>query len=343
MARNRELLDEVVELEHRARRRDILVDEHTLFDFYDARVGEEVVSGAHFDTWWKHARHDDPELLTFDPAMLVNDTADEVTEQDYPDLWREGDLALPLTYQFEPGAADGRGDGRRTGGDAEPGRAVAVHLAGARPAAGPGRRAAPVAAQGAAGQLRAGAELRPRLPGRRVARGGVAARRPGAVPARRRPASSCPATPGTGPRCPSTCGRRSGWSARTARVVAQGKDLEALKAPLRPKFAEAMAEAASASGLDVTGADDVDLRHDRADVHPDPRRARGRAASPRWSTRARRWGCGCSARRPSRTPRTGRGLRRLLVLTLPSPAKAVADGLSNADKLGAGRLAVPAR
>src|SRR6185436_14879770 len=61
--------------------------------------------GAHFDTWWKHARQDDPELLTFDPAMLVNDTADEVTEQDYPDSWREGDLSLPLTYQFEPGAA----------------------------------------------------------------------------------------------------------------------------------------------------------------------------------------------------------------------------------------------
>ena len=60
MARNRELLDEVVELEHRARRRDILVDEHTLFDFYDARVGEEVVSGAHFDTWWKHARQRRP-------------------------------------------------------------------------------------------------------------------------------------------------------------------------------------------------------------------------------------------------------------------------------------------
>ena len=105
MARNRALLEEVEELEHRARRRDIVVDEHTLFDFYDARVGADVVSGAHFDTWWKQARRDDPELLTFDPAMLVNETAAEVTEQDYPDLWREGDLALPLTYQFEPGAA----------------------------------------------------------------------------------------------------------------------------------------------------------------------------------------------------------------------------------------------
>ena len=88
MERNRELLDEVVELEHRARRHDILVDEHTLFDFYDARVGADVVSGAHFDTWWKQARREDPELLTFDPAMLVNETASTVTEEAYPDQWR---------------------------------------------------------------------------------------------------------------------------------------------------------------------------------------------------------------------------------------------------------------
>ena len=52
-AHNRQLLEEAEELENRARRRDLVVDEHTLFDFYDARVGDEVVSGAHFDTWWK--------------------------------------------------------------------------------------------------------------------------------------------------------------------------------------------------------------------------------------------------------------------------------------------------
>ena len=46
---NRRMLEEAAELEHRARRRDLVVDEHTLFDFYDARVGADVVSGAHFD------------------------------------------------------------------------------------------------------------------------------------------------------------------------------------------------------------------------------------------------------------------------------------------------------
>ena len=77
---NRALLEEVEELEHRARRRDIVVDEHTLFDFYDARVGHEVVSGAHFDSWWKQERRQRPDLLTFDPEMLTHDTADQVRE-----------------------------------------------------------------------------------------------------------------------------------------------------------------------------------------------------------------------------------------------------------------------
>ena len=82
---NRELLEEAEELEHRARRRDIVVDEHTLFDFYDARVGAErrqrrplrpVVEAASAGTR--------PDLLTFDPAMLTHDTADEVTRGRLP-------------------------------------------------------------------------------------------------------------------------------------------------------------------------------------------------------------------------------------------------------------------
>ncbi|WP_345676343.1 ATP-dependent RNA helicase HrpA [Yinghuangia aomiensis] len=105
---NRALLEEVEELEHRARRRDILVDDETLFDFYDRRVGKDVVSGRHFDSWWKKARHQQPDLLSFEKSMLINDRAGGIDEADYPDFWTQGDLNLPLTYQFEPGnAADG--------------------------------------------------------------------------------------------------------------------------------------------------------------------------------------------------------------------------------------------
>ncbi|MGW4074942.1 ATP-dependent RNA helicase HrpA [Streptomyces asiaticus] len=105
---NRKLLGEVEELEHRARRRDILVDDETLFDFYDQRIPEHVVSGAHFDSWWKHKRREEPELLNFEKSMLINERAQGVTKDAYPDSWRQGKLKFKVTYQFEPGAdADG--------------------------------------------------------------------------------------------------------------------------------------------------------------------------------------------------------------------------------------------
>ncbi|MGI5368965.1 ATP-dependent RNA helicase HrpA [Streptomyces sp. A244] len=105
---NRRLLTEVEELEHRARRRDILVDDETLYDFYDQRIPEHVVSGAHFDSWWKHKRHEQPDFLDFEREMLINEKAGEVTKADYPDSWRQGNLKFRVTYQFEPGAdADG--------------------------------------------------------------------------------------------------------------------------------------------------------------------------------------------------------------------------------------------
>ncbi|WP_411143496.1 ATP-dependent RNA helicase HrpA [Streptomyces sp. x-80] len=105
---NRKLLGEVEELEHRARRRDILVDDETLFDFYDQRIPADIVSGAHFDAWWKKRRQEEPELLNFEHSMLINESAGAVTKDDYPDSWRQGKLKFKVTYQFEPGAdADG--------------------------------------------------------------------------------------------------------------------------------------------------------------------------------------------------------------------------------------------
>ncbi|MFI7291462.1 ATP-dependent RNA helicase HrpA [Streptomyces anulatus] len=105
---NRKLLGEVEELEHRARRRDILVDDETLFDFYDQRIPEHIVSGAHFDSWWKDKKREEPDALDFERSMLINEKAGAVTKDDYPDSWRQGKLKFKVTYQFEPGAdADG--------------------------------------------------------------------------------------------------------------------------------------------------------------------------------------------------------------------------------------------
>ncbi|SCD85635.1 ATP-dependent helicase HrpA [Streptomyces sp. SolWspMP-sol7th] len=107
-ADNRRLLTEVEELEHRARRRGIVVDDEALYDFYDERVPAHVVSGAHFDSWWKRKRQEEPELLDFERSMLLTEAARGITKDDYPDRWRQGPLDFRVTYQFEPGAdADG--------------------------------------------------------------------------------------------------------------------------------------------------------------------------------------------------------------------------------------------
>ncbi|WP_198679178.1 ATP-dependent RNA helicase HrpA [Thermomonospora amylolytica] len=108
---NRDLLEEVEDLEHRARRRDILVDDETLFDFYDQRIPADVVSVRHFDAWWKKARRTRPDLLNFTRQMLINEGAGEISEADYPDEWRQGPLRFRLTYLFEPGGDAAGTDG----------------------------------------------------------------------------------------------------------------------------------------------------------------------------------------------------------------------------------------
>jgi len=102
------LRSEVEDLEHKSRRRDILVDDETLFAFYDSRVGHEVVSARHFDSWWKKVSQQTPDLLSFDKEMLIKEGADKISKLDYPNFWHQGNLKLRLSYQFEPGAdADG--------------------------------------------------------------------------------------------------------------------------------------------------------------------------------------------------------------------------------------------
>ncbi|GAA5055607.1 ATP-dependent RNA helicase HrpA [Nocardia callitridis] len=101
--RNRALLDDVADLEHRARRRDILVDDEVLFEFYDRRLPAEIVSARHFDSWWRSARRSDPAQLDFTTSTIVNEDAAALDPSAFPDTWRQGELSFPLTYQFEPG------------------------------------------------------------------------------------------------------------------------------------------------------------------------------------------------------------------------------------------------
>jgi ATP-dependent helicase HrpA len=102
-AENGRLLDEVDALERRARRRDILVDDEVLFAFFDERVPADVVSGAHFDRWWRDERRSSPDLLTYTRELLVAPTAADALDG-RPEVWRQGDLELALSYHFEPGS-----------------------------------------------------------------------------------------------------------------------------------------------------------------------------------------------------------------------------------------------
>ncbi|MFC6287644.1 ATP-dependent RNA helicase HrpA [Nocardioides sp. GCM10027113] len=255
LAENARLLEEAEELEHRARRRDIVVDEHTLFDFYDARIGAEVVSGAHFDQWWKRERQKRPNLLTFDPAMLTHDGAEEVREADYPQEWRssvaEG-LTFPIRYHFEPGSADD-------------GLTIDVPVATLNRVEAddfswnvPGLREELVTSliRSLPKNLRVSF-----VPAPDKAREFLAAVPPGEEPLLDALERWCRATTGVVvPREAWDWSKVAEHLRPTFRVVddsgkeqARGKDLEALKEPLRPTFAKAMAEVASESGVTRTG------------------------------------------------------------------------------------------
>ena len=101
---NARLRLELEELEERARRRDLLVGDDEVYQFYDARIPADVVSARHFDAWWRKQRHTTPDLLTLTREDLLR-TAD-TADADRPDVWQAGDVTLPLTYRFEPGATD---------------------------------------------------------------------------------------------------------------------------------------------------------------------------------------------------------------------------------------------
>lgn len=252
LATNRQLLEDAEELENRARRRDLVVDEHTLFDFYDRWVPADVVSGAHFDGWWKQARREQPDLLTFDPAMLLHEQAAEVRQDDFPDTWQEGALDLPLHYRFAPGEAD---DGLQV----DVPLATLNHLDGASFSWHvPGLREELVTA------LLRSLPKQPRVnfvPAPNFAKAFLQA-----VPAGEESITDALGRhlrAVTGVHVPPEAwdwAKVPGHLRPTFRVVddagkpvAEGKDLEALKAPLRPSFEAAMETAAADSGLRRSG------------------------------------------------------------------------------------------
>ena len=105
---NQQLLSQLDELEAKARKRDIVVDEETLYRFFDQRIPENIYQLASFERWLKRSSETDPKLLHMTRDDLLQREANDVSADLYPDLLRWESVALPLSYHFEPGhPADG--------------------------------------------------------------------------------------------------------------------------------------------------------------------------------------------------------------------------------------------
>ena len=339
---NAALLEQAEELEHRARRRDIVVDEHALFAFYDARVPQGIVSGAHFDRWWKDERRKHPDLLTFDLDMITNQTAGEVSEEDYPEQWagqdaRGGPLMFDLRYHFEPGAP-------------EDGVTIDVPVATLNRVRGddfswnvPGLREELVTSliRSLPKQLRVAL-----VPAPDKARQFLAQTPPGEEPLLDALERWARATAGIHiPREAWDWSKVPAHLRPTYRIVdeegreqARGKDLDALKAPLAGEFDRAIAEVADDVGLTRTGATDwifgdipATVTQTRAGhevtVHPclhDEALTTGRGTV----------GLMVVGSADEAEARHRLGVARLLLLDLPDVTRTVTGGLSNREKLG---------
>lgn len=102
-ARNERVRAEAEDIEERTRRRGLVIDDRTLFDFYDERIPAGITSVAHFDRWWREQRRKNDRLLDLHLDDLID--SDEVADDDFPEVWTVGEHTLPMSYTFDPGSS----------------------------------------------------------------------------------------------------------------------------------------------------------------------------------------------------------------------------------------------
>lgn len=100
-----QLLAELEDLESKARRRDILVDEQVIFDFYNERIPAHVVNLAGFEAWRKKAEQTNPTLLFITRETLMRHGAGDITQAQFPNELEWRGMVFPLSYHFEPNHA----------------------------------------------------------------------------------------------------------------------------------------------------------------------------------------------------------------------------------------------
>ncbi|KGJ87747.1 ATP-dependent helicase HrpA [Colwellia psychrerythraea] len=106
LSKNQQLVASIEALEQKARRKDFLIDEQQLVDFYSDKLPETIICQRSFLAWWKKAKQDDGQLLDFSEAFLLNESSNKLSTKEYPDFWQQDAITLPLKYHFSPGDVD---------------------------------------------------------------------------------------------------------------------------------------------------------------------------------------------------------------------------------------------
>jgi len=106
LSKNQLLVASIEALEQKARRKDFLIDEQQLVDFYVEKLPETVICQRSFLAWWKKAKQKNGELLNFTKEFLLNESSSDLSAKEYPDIWQQDNLTLPLAYYFSPGDVD---------------------------------------------------------------------------------------------------------------------------------------------------------------------------------------------------------------------------------------------
>ncbi|MCW8987210.1 MAG: ATP-dependent RNA helicase HrpA, partial [Gammaproteobacteria bacterium] len=103
---NQKLFNDIEKLEHQSRRQDVLVDDEIVFQFYDERIPAGIYNSKKFDSWRKQAEKDNAEILYLSRDYLMQHSAGDITEEQYPKQLIVNNTALPLSYHFEPGTPE---------------------------------------------------------------------------------------------------------------------------------------------------------------------------------------------------------------------------------------------
>lgn len=101
---NMDKIADVERIEDKLRRRDLLVDEEDLYQFYERKIPEHIASRKAFEDWRAEVEKEDPKFLFFTDDDVLKETAP--TTGEFPEVWQLGDLKLPLKYVFDPASED---------------------------------------------------------------------------------------------------------------------------------------------------------------------------------------------------------------------------------------------